>query len=151
MVPREALSRVLFLKSVPAAAIDAIAAAGGVRRMRKGEILFSEHERCIGLLVVCSGAVKVYKVDNRGRELTLDLEMPGESVAELPLFDGGNYPASAEAAEEDTTLFVVPRERFRQVMAEHPEIAEQGLRALAIRMRKLLVMLEAQALHTVRA
>ncbi len=36
-------------------------------------------------------------------------------------------------------------------MAEHPEIAAQGLRALAIRMRRLMKMLEAQTLHTVQA
>ena len=151
MEPAEALRRVPFLKTLPESTLEAIAAAGRVKRLRKGEMLFAEHQKCLGLVVVLVGAVKVYSLDKRGRELTLDREGPGESVVELPLFDGGNYPAGAEAAEEDTRVFIVPRSAFQVLMAEHPEIASQGLRALAMRMRRLMKMLEAQALHTVQA
>lgn len=151
MKPAEALRRVPFLKTLPETTLDAIAAGGRVKSLCKGEALFAEHEKCLGLVVVLVGAVKVYSLDKRGRELTLDREGPGESVVELPLFDGGNYPASAEAAEENTRVFIVPRAAFQSLMADYPEIAAQGLRALAIRMRRLMKMLEAQALHTVQA
>lgn len=146
-----ALRRVLFLRTLDEEVLATLAGSGEERRLRKGELLFAEHDRCLGLVVVLTGAVKVYKLDSRGREITLDRETPGESVADLPLFDGGNYPASAEAAEEDTTLLVVGRERFQALMAAHPSIAELALRALGVRMRKLVWMLEAQALHPVRA
>ncbi len=151
MERKEALRRVLFLKGLPDEAVAAISAAGQERRLRKGEMLFAEDSRCLGLVVVLTGAVKVYKIDSRGRELTLGLEGPGASVAELPLFDGGNYPASAEAAGEETTVLIVARSRFLEMMAVYPEIAERALRALAIRMRQQLQMIEAQTLHTVRA
>lgn len=151
MERREALGRVLFLRDLPDAVLAEIAVSGEERRLRRGEMLFAEHERCIGLLVVLRGAVKLYKLDSRGRELTLGREGPGASVAELALFDGGNYPASAEAAEEDTVIFVLRRDRFQSLMLRHPGIAEQAVRALAIRTRKLLEMLKAQTLHTVRA
>src|SRR5690349_13569028 len=129
---RAALRRVHFLKNLPEPAREAIMRVGREQRMAQGEMLFAERERCLGLIVVLTGAVKVYKLDSRGRELTLDREIPGESVAELPLFDGGNYPASAEAAEEGTTVFIVPRERFHELIVDYPQIAEEGLRALAI-------------------
>ncbi len=148
---REALRRVLFLKSSPETTLLEIAQAGEERELAKGEMLFAENERCLGLLVVLCGAVKIYKLDSWGRELTLGLEAPGGSVIELPLFDGGNYPASAEAVEANTTVLVVPRDRFQVIMAAHPEIREQALRTLAIRMRKLMQMLEAHTLHSVRA
>jgi CRP-like cAMP-binding protein len=151
MKPVEALHRVAFLKTLPEPILIAIAAAGRVKTLRKGEMLFAEHQKCLGLAVVLTGAVKVYSLDKRGRELTLDREGPGESVLELPLFDGGNYPASAEAVEENTQVLIVPRVDFQRLMAQHPEIASQGLRALAIRMRRLMKMLEAQTLHTVQA
>jgi CRP/FNR family transcriptional regulator, dissimilatory nitrate respiration regulator len=151
MERQAALHRVLFLKTLPDAAIETLARMGRERRLQRGETLFLENSRCLGLLVVLSGAIKVYKLDNRGRELTLDLEQPGESVAEHVLFDGSNYPANAEAIEDDTTVLLVPRESFREVMALYPEIAEQGLKALSVRMRKLTWMLETQTLHTVRA
>jgi CRP-like cAMP-binding protein len=147
----EALRRVLFLKSLPETTLREIAQAGDERRLTRGEVLFSENERCIGLLVVLCGAVKVYKLDNRGRELTLAMEIPGGSIVELPLFDGGNYPASAEAIEADTIVLVVPRDRFRSLLTAHPEIGEQALWDLAVRMRRLMQMLEAQTLHSVQA
>ena len=147
----EALKRVLFLKNLPDAIITELSASGEEQRLCRGELLFAENEPCIGLLVVLDGGVKLYKLDYRGRELTLGIEGPGGSVAELPLFDGGNYPANAEASEDDTTVFVVPRERFQWMMSCHPQIAEQAVRALAIRMRKLMEMLKAQTLHSVRA
>ncbi len=151
MTRHEALRRVLFLKSLPEGTLYEIAQAGDERCLAKGEMLFAENERCIGLLVVLCGAVKVYKLDSRGRELTLGRETPGGSIVELPLFDGGNYPASAEAVEANTLVLVVPRDRFRALMVAHPEIGEQALWALAVRTRRLMQMLEAQTLHSVRA
>ncbi|HEX5324222.1 MAG TPA: Crp/Fnr family transcriptional regulator [Capsulimonadaceae bacterium] len=147
----EALRRVLFFKTLPQSAIDDIARSGQEIRLNKGEQLFAENERCKELIVVLSGAVKVYKVDDRGRELTLGLEEPGSSVAELPLFDGGNYPASAEAAENDTRVFLVPKPIFAELLGRYPQITTEALRAFAIRMRRLVRMVEVQALHTVQA
>ena len=70
----DALRQVLFLKTVPEEALSALIAAGEERKLQKGESLFEEFERCLGLVVVLQGAVKVYKLDSRGRELTLSLE-----------------------------------------------------------------------------
>jgi CRP-like cAMP-binding protein len=145
-----ALRRVSFLRALPNTVMEAIAASGTVKQMQNGENLFVEHERCLGLIVVLTGAVKVYSLDRRGREMTLDRQEPGESVLELPLFDGGNYPASAVAGTDNATVFIVPRLVFQKLMVDHPEIAAQAVRSLAIRMRRLLKMLEAQALHTVQ-
>ena len=147
----EALRRVLFLKTVSEEALTLLLSAGMERRLEKGEQLFAEFERCQGLFVVLEGAVKVYKLDSRGRELTLSLEMPGSSVGDLPLFDGGNYPFSAEAAQGNTRLWCVPRERFRQVMRGHPEISERALLALGVSLRRMVQIAEAQSLYTVRA
>lgn len=151
MESREALRQVLFLKTAGEEAISKLEASGQAQRLGKGEQLFAEFERCQGLFVVLTGAVKVYKLDSRGRELTLSREMPGASVGELPLFDGGNYPYSAEAAQGDTAVWFVPRDRFREVMRAHPEIAERALLALGVRLRQMVQIAEVQSLYSVRA
>jgi len=151
MEPRDALRQVLFLKTAGEEAISKLATSGQTRHLAKGEQLFAEFERCRGLFVVLTGAIKVYKLDSRGRELTLSVEMPGASVGELPLFDGGNYPYSAEAAQAGTAVWFVPRDRFREVMRVHPEIAERALLALGVRLRRMVQIAEAQGLYTVRA
>ena len=63
----------------------------------KGEILFTEGDPCTGLFVIESGHVRIFKSSPNGREQILTVEGPGSSIAELPLFDGGNYPASSAA------------------------------------------------------
>ena len=75
------------------------------RKYSAGEIVFSEGEPCAGLFVVESGSVRIFKSSPGGREQVLSIEGPGGSVAELPVFDGGNYPASVVAIE-DTGAFV---------------------------------------------
>lgn len=145
------MRRVLFLKHLPESLLEMLARAGHERCLTTGEILFHENAPCIGLVVVLSGAVKVFKLDSRGREITLGVEQAGASIGDLALFDGGNYPAGAEACAPGTRLYTVPRVRFEMLMRLHPEIATGAVRALAIQSRKLIEMLKAQALHTVRA
>lgn len=145
------LRRPLILKGLSEPAFHALASAGERRRYGKGQLLFAENQPCIGLIVVLAGAVRIFKMDPRGRELTLGREEPGSTVAELPLFDGGNYPASSEAAEDETILYVVPRARFQELARQYPEIPAAALKALGVRLRKMLKMLEAHSLHTVRA
>lgn len=148
---REALRQVLFLKTVPEATLSALVEVGRERKLNRGELLFPELTRCLGLIVVLQGAVKICKVDSRGRELTLSVETAGGCVGELPLFDGGNYPYSAEATAENTSVWIVPRPDFLEVMRQHPEIAQRGLLALGVSLRRIIQIAEAQSLHPVRA
>ena len=148
---KDMLWQVLFLKTVSDDAIAALIASGQRLKLDKGELLFAELGRCRGLYVVLNGAVKVTKTDSRGRELTLSLQTPGTSIGELPLFDGGNYPYSAEAAKAGTEVWFVPRDIFRTLMHSHPEIADRGLLALGKQLRQMVQIAEAQSLYTVQA
>ena len=148
---KDTLRQVLFLKTVSDDAIAALIASGQRLCLNKGELLFAELGRCRGLYVVLAGAVKVTKTDSRGRELTLSLQGPGTSVGELPLFDGGNYPYSAEAAQAGTQVWLVPRDLFRSLMRSHPEIADRGLLALGRQLRQMVQIAEAQSLYTVQS
>ena len=79
------------------------------------------------------------------------MEPPGSAVGEITLFDGGNCPFGAEAAQDDTVLLAVSTGQFRALCAAHPAIADGAVRALSVQNRKLIEMLKAQALHTVRS
>ncbi len=83
------------------------------RRYRTGEIVFGEGEPCLGLYVVESGQVRIFKSSSGGREQVLSVDGPGSSIAELPVFDGGTYPASV-AAVEDATLLLLANRTFRR-------------------------------------
>jgi CRP/FNR family transcriptional regulator, cyclic AMP receptor protein len=143
------LREVPFLRDLPGEVIDAIRRSGTLRRYARGESLFMQGEASVGLFVVVRGSVRVYQIGNSGREHVLTVERAGSSVAELPLFDEGPYPAHAEAAE-DSLLLTLGRERFDELRGEHPEIARHVIRALAQRLRRLVQTVEGLALKEVR-
>jgi CRP/FNR family transcriptional regulator len=129
--------------------VTAFAERAVIRRFSTGELLFSEGEQCAGLYVVASGRVRIFKTSPGGREQVLTVEGPGSSIAELPVFDGGAYPASAAAVEEALLLFV-SRNDFRACCLEHPEVALKVLQVVGARLRRLVGIIEELSFTTVR-
>jgi CRP/FNR family transcriptional regulator len=120
-----------------------------VRRFTSGELLFSEGEPCQGLYVVVSGRVRIFKTAPNGREHVLAIEGPGASIAELPVFDGGPYPASTAAIQESQLLFI-SRNDFRAFCLEHPEVALKVLQIVGSRLRRLVGIIEELSFTTLR-
>lgn len=120
------------------------------RRVGLGHVLFTTGEECRGLYIVQSGRVRIYRTDPAGREQVLHIEGPGRTVAELPLFDGGVYPASAVAIEESTLVFL-PRAAFESLYRSHPDVAQAIIRALGRRLRHLVHLTETLAFRDVAA
>src|SRR5262249_33803210 len=120
-----------------------------VQHYDAGQLIFSAGDPCRGLYVVESGQLKIFKISANGREQVLSLERPGSSVAELPVFDGGNYPASAAALTAATLLFL-RKEDFYSLCLEHPEVALKVLRAVGSRLRRLVDIIEELSFSTVR-
>jgi len=119
------------------------------RRFRRGELLFSEGDPCLGLFLVASGKVRIFKISPAGREQVLALEGPGSSFAELPVFDGGTYPASASAVEDAELLFI-SRKDFQNFCREHPEVALKVIAVVGSRLRRLVGIIEELSFTTVR-
>lgn len=115
-----------------------------------GTVLFTAGEESRGLLVVRRGRVRVYRVSAEGREQVLHVEGPGRPVAELPLFDGGTYPASAVTIEH-TELIFLPRGEFEQAYRADPDFAQSIIRALGRRLRHLVHVTETLAFRDVAA
>ena len=92
------------------------------KRFAAGELLFQEGDPCKGLHIIATGKLRIFKSSASGREQVLAVEGPGGSVAELPVFDGGNYPASVSAVENAEVLFI-SRQDLRSFCMEHPEVA----------------------------
>jgi CRP/FNR family transcriptional regulator len=120
-----------------------------VRRFAAGELLFSEGEPCQGLYVVVTGKVRIFKTAPNGREQVLAIEGPGASIAELPVFDGGPYPASSAAILESQLLFI-SRSDFRAFCLEHPEVALKVLQIVGSRLRRLVGIIEELSFTTLR-
>ena len=119
------------------------------RHYAAGEIVFSEGEPCSGLYVVESGHVRIFKSSSGGREHVLSVDGPGSSIAELPVFDGGSYPASVAAVEEAILLFI-SKQDFQALCLAHPAVALKVLRVVGARLRRLVGIIEELSFTTVR-
>jgi CRP/FNR family transcriptional regulator len=125
-------------------------AARTVRKLfSAGELLFSEGEPCSGLHIIVRGRVRIFKTSASGREQVLAENVPGESIAEIPIFDGGPYPASAVAVE-DTDLAFISRRDFNAYCLEHPEVALKVLSVVGARLRRLVGIIEELSFTTIR-
>jgi len=143
------LARVPIFSELSDAELKFLSDRAVPRRYGSGELIFSEGDPCAGLYIVETGDVRIFKTSAGGREQVLTIEHAGNSVAELPIFDGGNYPASASAATDSVLLFV-SRNDFRALCLEHPEVALKVLRLVGLRLRRLVGIIEELSFTTVR-
>ncbi len=152
-LPRIDLAQVLGKAALLAGLSPAELRLLATRTVRKlfgaGELLFSEGEPCNGLHIIARGKVRIFKTSVNGREQVLAVNVPGESVAELPVFDGGPYPASAIAVE-DTEIAFISRRDFHAFCLEHPAVALKVLSVVGARLRRLVAIIEELSFTTVR-
>ena len=117
--------------------------------VRSGRADLRRGRPCAGLYIVERGHVRIFKSSSGGREQVLSIDGPGSSVAELPVFDGGPYPASASAVD-DVTVLLVRRQDFHALCLAHPQVALKVLRVVGSRLRRLVGIIEELSFTTVR-
>lgn len=119
------------------------------RKYSAGETIFAEGEPCAGFFVVESGNARIFKSSASGREQVLSIDGPGSSIAEIPVFDGGTYPASG-AAVDDLTLLFVSKQDFHALCMAYPQVPLKVLRVVGARLRRLVGIIEQLSFTTVR-
>lgn len=143
------LERTALLSSLSRAEFQSLALRTVRKLFKSGEVLFSEDEPCHGLHIIVHGRVRIFKTSVNGREQVLAINQTGESIAELPVFDGGRFPASAMAIE-DTEIAFISRQDFHAFCMEHPEVALKMLAVVGGRLRRLVGIIEELSFTTIR-
>jgi CRP/FNR family transcriptional regulator len=144
------LAQIALFSELDDASRHELASRCVIRSVAEGHVLFTTGEPCRGLYMIESGRVRIYRTNAEGREQTLHVEGPGRTVAELPLFDDGVYPASAVTTEE-TRLVFLPRAAFEYSYRTHPDVAAAVIRTLGRRLRHLVHVAETLAFRDVAA
>ena len=120
------------------------------RRFGKREAVFREGERADGFFVVASGKVKVFKLSEEGKEQVLHVLEPGQTFAEAVIFEGGAYPAHAEALADAELLFL-PKRPFLELLEKHPRVAVRMLGSLSRWLKRMTDLVESLSLRDVEA
>lgn len=144
------LKRVPYFAGLAEAELERVAARMVERAFNTGEVIFLEGQPCEGAYVVAFGQVRIYKISPEGREQVLLVAGPGETFNEVPVFDGGPNPATAEALGP-AVLYILPRDDFLALAAEYPAISRGIIRVFASHLRHLTSLVEDLSFRNVRS
>lgn len=101
-------------------------------RCAPGEIIYAEGDRADAAFLLKSGHVRLYQVNEDGKEITLAIIGEGEFFGELALFDNGPRTTFAEAIDEARYFRVSARDALRNMM-QNPHLALTIARQIALR------------------
>jgi CRP-like cAMP-binding protein len=121
--------------------IEAIAAFVVSKHLSKDEYLFKQGEGAHGFYIVQKGAINVHRVSATGKEQVIHLFRPVESFAEAALATEGGYPADARATE-DTTVLLVPKSEFIELLRRRPELSLRMLGSMSQHLRVLVSLVD---------
>src|SRR5688572_17059028 len=100
------------------------------RNYRRGEVIFRQDDPGNALYLIESGTVKISRLGEDGREITLTLLHSGEYFGELALLD--DEPRSADAiAVDPTTVYLLPKAEFKSFLQANPHVPLQMLSAMS--------------------
>ena len=120
---------------------EAILSRAYVRRLTDGTMLSSRGAPADSWCGVAKGAVRVSSVSLSGKEITLTYVEPGVWFGDISLFD--NFPRTHDSnAHGETTLLVVRKADFHELLARHTELYEALLRLNCRRLRLMFDMIE---------
>jgi CRP/FNR family transcriptional regulator len=108
-----------------------------------GTVLFDAGAACQALPLVLSGAIKVSKRAENGRDIRLYGVHPGELciVTVSCLLGGDPYPATG-VAETAVSAIALPRPLFMKLTAEHPPFREIVFSLFSERLTGLMQLVE---------
>jgi CRP/FNR family transcriptional regulator len=87
---------------------------------RRGQILYYEGTKPLGIFCVNAGVIKVYKTASNGKEQILYLAKAGDFLGDSALLGEENYTSSAMIIE-DAKICFIPREAFLGSMMKNAE------------------------------
>ena len=147
---RKFLSNTFLFTSFTEKELALLLASTSLKKVGRGEQIFSEGIDATAFFIVVSGKVKIYKLSPDGKEYTLHIHGPGDLVAEAAIFDSMVYPASCLALE-DTTLMRVSREGFLNLIKTHPELSLKMMSGYSKRLRQFVAKIEELSLKDIKS
>lgn len=133
----EAVKSVMFFEGLPEEKFNKLAEISIIKRYDKGQVLFEADVPAHGFFAPIEGRVKIFRTSPSGKEQILHVFGPGEAFGEVPVFEGGTFPAHGQAIEKCKALFF-PRIEFEKMIKEDPDLAMKMMAMLSQKLRILV-------------
>lgn len=111
-------------------ALDLMREQSQIRKIKKKQVLFYEGDKVIGIYYIHKGAIKITKIAQDGRELTVRIHSAGDYIGLHRLYTEQNHSDNAEAMS-DCEISILPLHEFESLIEHHPEIAAKFIKILS--------------------
>ncbi len=125
-----------------------LTALSSLKNYKKEEYVFHEGDEFKGIFIVLKGLVKIFKISPQGKEYILHLLTKPHIFGDVPLFTGGDCPASVQVMEDATLLFI-PKNEFLQFLENNPKLSIKLMTGFAKRLKSITVKAEDLSLKEV--
>lgn len=99
-------------------------------KYKKKQLVFSQGNRPTCLFYIQKGKVKVYKSNDDGKELVVNLYNEGDFLGYIALLENTNYKENAEAMEE-SEIAIIPKEDFELLVNNNQQVSKKFIQLLA--------------------
>lgn len=138
-----------LFKSLGESEMDLIDAGKTCTRYKKGQALFHEGTRPMGVFCVNSGHIKVYRLGIDGKEQIIKVSSAGDLLGYKALISEQLYGLTAEALE-DCILCFVPKEDFLSLLKPGSQFYMELLREVCSESSELTGRMTEMAQRSVR-
>lgn len=119
-----------FFSGLPEADVVTLCQAGQIHDFDKGRTIFVRGDKAASFYIVMNGWVKIYRDTHEGKEAVLGLYTRTDTFGEAVVFDGAEYPYSAQAVEK-TKVITIPAGTLKERARNNPAILVRMMRTLS--------------------
>lgn len=140
---RDILAKIPFLREASPDLQREIAQAATVVHLESGAYFLREGDSCEHFAILVSGRMRVFKLGERGHEITLYQVGAGEAcpLNVSCILSDSPVPAMARV-EEDVEAIVIPAPTFRRWMAQHESLRTFVYQTFAARLTEVMSLVE---------
>ncbi len=123
--------------------VPELISAGQPRSIPRGSRIYTEGDVCSAIAFILSGEVRVYKIGETGREITLYEIGPGDTciLNASCILAQTSYPANA-VATSDVDALLVPSAAFQKIVLRHEEMRDFIFTLLSQRLANVMELVE---------
>lgn len=136
MAGPSSLAKISIFNGLSRAELSLLESRASHQRYPAGALVMSEGDQSSAMYVILSGSVRVFVLDENGKEVTIDTMRKQDYFGEFALLDGSKRSASVITAEECDFL-VINKDAMIEMFSENPEAAFSLTADLVARIRDL--------------
>jgi CRP/FNR family transcriptional regulator len=144
MITRDQFLEVFTMfRNSPDSMIRKLLASALYKEFAQNTSLFSSGDSCPGIGFFLSGEVRVFKIGESGREITLYDVLPGETciLNASCILSHGHYPANAMALKDGEVLFT-PDKTFLELIAEYEDMRKFIFSLFSLRLTNIMELVD---------